>query len=112
MTTNHSPRRPYDEPRTPAPELLARVIAVAPTIAESGVDAHQAEVVHLADLAESTGQSRVLVDVMLDVAEPGVVRTRAFGMLLSRVVHRDPAGSTSGFQSAAQAPRQLVAAQG
>jgi hypothetical protein len=55
-----------------------------------GVAGHGPEIATLAGLATSTGQSPVLVDVMLDPAQPGVARTRAFGMLLSRTSNLIP----------------------
>ncbi len=82
--------RPVRLPGASDPGPIGTVIAAAPDIAEHGVAGHSAEIATLAGLAASTGQSPVLVDVMLDPEQPGVARTRAFGMLLSRTSNRIP----------------------
>lgn len=91
MTITQITRPPLRLPAAPDAEPIAAVIAAAPDIAENGVMGHGAELATLAELAMSSGHSPVLVDVMLDPEQPGVARTRAFGMLLSRTSHRIPA---------------------
>jgi hypothetical protein len=91
MTIDHITRPCDSLPGASAPGRIEPVIAAAPDIAEHGVAGHGAELATLAELAAATGQSPVLVDVMLDPAQPGVARTRAFGMLLRRTSYRIPA---------------------
>lgn len=90
MTIDQLTRPAVRLPGTPEPGRIGPVIAAAADIAEHGVAEHGAEIATLAELAASAGQSPVLVDVMLDPAQPGVARTRAFGMLLRRTSNRIP----------------------
>lgn len=91
MTIDQTTRPSVRLPEAPDLGPIGHVIAAAPDIAEHGVVGHGAEIATLAGLATSTGQSPVLVDVMLDPTQPGVARTRAFGMLLRRTSYRVPA---------------------
>lgn len=54
------------------------------TVAEHGVEADRAGVRDFARAARARSLSPVLIDVLLDDAEPSMVRERAFGRLAAR----------------------------
>lgn len=58
-------------------------------VAEAGIDAYPVEVLELAHVAQEQGVSQLLVDVLVDPAEPEVSRLRAMGLLLRALAASD-----------------------
>lgn len=61
---------------------------LATQIAEHGIDAHHDEVVRYIAALRRNGHDGMLLDIAADPTHPAVARERAFGRLLSHLVHR------------------------
>jgi hypothetical protein len=60
-------------------------------IADHGIEAHHEDVVRYVALLRRHGHDGLLLDIVEDPTHPAVARERAFGRLLSHLVHRRPA---------------------
>lgn len=59
-------------------------------IADHGIEAHHDEVVRYIAALRRYGHDGLLLDIAADPNHPAVARERAFGRLLSHLVHRRP----------------------
>ena len=73
---------------------------LAHRVATEGIDAHPVAVIELAHAAHDLGVSQVLIDVLVDPAEPEPARLRALGRIASELSALAAAGSPAGMRVA------------
>jgi hypothetical protein len=90
--------RPYSGTREEIPMIEFRVHdmdELAHRVAVEGIDAHPAAVIELAHAAHDLGVAQVLIDVLVDPAEPEAARLRAFGRIASALSAVTPSGRSA-----------------
>ena len=88
---------------------------LAHRVAEDGIAAHPVAVLELAHAAHDLGVAQVLIDVLVDPAEPEPARLRALGRIASELSALTAARSLAGIRAAregdeAEAPVVLAGA--
>jgi hypothetical protein len=73
---------------TEAVETIMNMSALDAVLATRGIDADPVQLLLLAHAARDLGVSQVLIDVMVDEAQPEVARIRAYARVSSAVASR------------------------